>query len=139
MNHAGIQGQLGKIIITAVAITILAVIIYFLVVGFFIPPVSSSYSVHYIISNPDPYRGKNITVQGFYENGVITDVQTNSTYQVNNWDPSMVFLPVNTTHVPVALYANRSYYFSGHLETINSTRIYPLSTVQLNVTSVKPV
>jgi hypothetical protein len=138
MTHAGIQGQLGKIIIIGIVVTIIAIILYYLVIGFFSPPIES-FSVRYTINNADQFRGKNITVQGYYENGLITDVPANNTQQINHWDPSMVYLPVNTTRIPVALYDNKTYYFSGTLETLTDNRVYPLSTVLLNVTTVKPV
>jgi hypothetical protein len=138
MNRAGIQGQLGKIVIIGIIVSIIAIILYYLVIGFLSPPVEA-FSVRYTLNNANQYTGKNITVQGYYENGIITDIPANTSTQINNWNPSMVYLPVNTTHVPVALYANKSYYFTGTLETIKDTRVYPLSTVLLNVTTVKPV
>jgi hypothetical protein len=138
MVDRGIQGPLSKVLVAGVVATIAAIVIYYLVVGISTPSVQSS-SVQYTLNNADQLKGKNITVRGYYENGVITDFQTNTTYQINRWDPSVVFLPVNTTNLPHSVFINRSYYFTGRLEAINTTPVYPLSTVLLNVTLVRPV
>ena len=137
MRDRGIQGPLW-IVLVVIIVIILVVTITFLVAGGYFKGSPETFSVEYTVNNANQYMGKEITVQGFYEGGVITDVPTNMTYQVNNWDASNVILPVNISKVSyLPLNDSQSYYFTGTLENMSYDQIYPMSTVVLNVSSVK--
>jgi len=136
MSYAGLQGRLGTVVILAIVIVLVIVIAFLVFGGYFASP-PKSHSVFNVNSNANAYLNQTITVHGYYENGVITDVPTNNTYQVNNWNPSNVFLPVNLTNISTPVYIGQSYYFTGILHSLHDIRTYPLATVILDVQTVR--